>query len=182
MKIARIYISAVLLAVTLVATSCSESGTPVAPDVAQQQPYTDAELLGLLSPTLQRLGLMTCKPLPRATAVATIGKNGGTMQIGPHKFEVPKNALKHNVTIRAVAPSGRYRHVEFQPHGLEFKKSAKLTLSYKNCDLLGSLLPKHIAHTTDNLRILYLLQSVDDVLNQKVTGRIDHFSDYVLAW
>jgi hypothetical protein len=95
---------------------------------------------------------------------------------------VPKNALKQNVTIRAVAPSGKYRHVEFEPHGLKFQKSAKLTIDYKKCDLLGSLLPKHIAYTTDRLQILYLLQSVDDILNQKVTGRVDHFSDYVLAW
>lgn len=185
MKIARIYVSAALLAVTLVATSCSE-GSPVAPEsaapVAQVEPYTDADLLGLLSPTLRRIGLLSCQPLPQATSVATIGRNGGSMQIGPHTFVVPKGALTKNVSIRAVAPTGRVRHIEFEPHGLRFKKSAKLTMSYKGCDLLGSLLPKHIAYTTDNLRILYLLESVDNLLRQQVTGDVDHFSDYAVAW
>ena len=86
------------------------------------------------------------------------------------------------MTITAYAPSGRYNHIEFQPHGLEFDRPASLTMSYANCDVLGSLLPKHIAYTTERFRIIYLLESVDNLLQKKVTGRVDHFSDYVLSW
>lgn len=181
MKNVRVYLSAALLAVTLVLTSCSDS-SPVAPVAAPQEVYTDADLLGLLSPTLKRIGFLQCSPLPAASASARIGRDGGTLRVGPHTLIVPRYALDRTVTITAYAPSGRVNHVEFGPHGLEFDRSAWLTMSYANCDLLGSLLPKHIAYTTDRLRLIYLLQSVDNLLQRKVTGRIDHFSDYVLSW
>ena len=86
------------------------------------------------------------------------------------------------MTITAYAPSSRNNRVEFAPHGLEFDRPASLTMSYANCDVLGSLLPKHIAYVNDRLRILYLLESVDNLLQQRVTGRLDHFSEYALAW
>lgn len=181
MKNVRVYLSAALLAVTVVLTSCSES-SPVAPVAAPQEVYTDADLLGLLSPTLNRIGLLSCRPMPRAEATARIGRAGGTITVGPHKLTIPRNALDRTVTIRAVAPTGRYNHIEFEPHGLEFDKSAALTMSYANCDVLHTLLPKHIAYTTERLQILYLLQSVDNVLQKKVTGKVDHFSDYVIAF
>ncbi len=49
-------------------------------------------------------------------------------------------------------------------------------------DLLGQLLPKRIAYVNNRLTILYLLQSVDNIFTRKVTGRVDHFSEYALAW
>ena len=104
------------------------------------------------------------------------------MHVGPHTFTVPAGALSHNVTITAYAPSDKYNRIEFQPAGLHFSQSASLTMSYANCNLLGILLPKHIAYVDDDLNILYLLQSLDNLGAQKVTGKVDHFSDYVVAW
>ena len=183
MKSARIHVSAVLIALSLALTSCSEGSSPVAPEVAAPpQVQSDAELLGLLSPVLNKVGLLQCRALPEAYATARIGSEGGTLRVGPHTLTIPRGALDRTVTITAYAPSGRYNHIEFQPHGLEFDRPASLTMSYANCDVLGSLLPKHIAYTTERFKILYLLQSVDNLLQKKVTGRVDHFSDYVLAW
>jgi hypothetical protein len=177
MKFRRISLSALLVGASALAIiSCAER-SPLAP--APQNIAPNADLLGGL---LTKTGLIKCSPLPPALAVATIGSSGGTMQIGPHTFTVPAGALSHNVTITAYAPSSEYNQVEFQPEGLQFDKSASLTMSYANCNLLGVLLPKHIAYVDGDLNILYLLQSLDNIGAQKVTGKVDHFSDYVVAW
>jgi len=55
-------------------------------------------------------------------------------------------------------------------------------MSYANCDLLGSIAPKQIAYTTDALGILEYLLSADDLLAQRVTGELHHFSEYAIAW
>jgi len=72
--------------------------------------------------------------------------------------------------------------VKFQPEGLQFKVPAALSMSYANCSLLGKLLPKRIAYTTDNLQILYYLLSLDNLFTKYVTGQVNHFSDYAIAW
>jgi hypothetical protein len=185
MKLNRLYVGAALIAVSLAVTSCSE-GSPTAPEatapVAQEQPFTDAELLGLLQPTLSKVGLMTCSPLQAAYASARIGPNGGALRVGPHTLVVPAGALDRTVTITAYAPRSQYNRVEFTPHGLEFDRPAYLTMSYANCDLLARLVPKRIAYVNDRLTILYLLESVDNIFTKKVTGRVDHFSEYAIAW
>ncbi len=48
--------------------------------------------------------------------------------------------------------------------------------------LSGWSLPKQIVYTTDLLVILETLQSVDNPPSQTVTGQLQHFSDYAIAW
>ena len=82
-----------------------------------------------------------------------------------------------------TAPTGLgVNAVKFQPEGLRFSTPAALTMSYSNCSLLGKLLPKRIAYTDDNLNILSYLLSLDNLLSKNVTGKVNHFSDYVIAW
>ncbi len=88
------------------------------------------------------------------------------------------------MVITAEAPVGTVNSVQLQPEGLQFAQGrpARLTLSYANCPLLGRLLPKRIAYTTDLLEILSYVLSVDDLLNKRVTGALEHFSRYAVAW
>ena len=79
-----------------------------------------------------------------------------------------------------VAP-GTVNAVQFEPAGLQFQQTAYLTLSYANCNLLGSLAPKRIAYTTDALVLEYLL-SADNLFAGHVTGELQHFSEYAIAW
>jgi hypothetical protein len=72
--------------------------------------------------------------------------------------------------------------VRFKPEGLQFERSAALTMSYANCNLLGKLLPKRIAYTTDKLVILEYLLSLDLLNLKTVTGQLNHFSGYAVAW
>jgi hypothetical protein len=87
------------------------------------------------------------------------------------------------VSITMTAPTGLgVNAVKFQPEGLQFTAPAVLSMSYSNCSLLGNLLPKRIAYTDDNLNILSYLLTLDNLLSKRVTGKVNHFSDYVVAW
>ncbi|PYO36115.1 MAG: hypothetical protein DMD71_01275 [Gemmatimonadetes bacterium] len=131
---------------------------------------------------MQATGLLQCTPLPYASTTQVVGPTGGTIQVGPHTLVIPPGALVQNVTITAVAPSATVNSVRFTPQGLHFLAPAALTMSYSNCNLLGKLLPKRIAYTDDNLNILSYLISLDNLLSKKVTGKLDHFSRYAVAW
>ena len=165
----------VCVAVVALLASCSE---PSAPPPA---PSPDA-LFGFPPPPPPAIGLVQCTPLPYDSVTQTIGPDGGVISVGEHTLWIPAGALDTDVTITAVAPSDTLRHVRFQPEGLTFQKSAWLSLSYEGCNLLGSLAPKRIAYTTDVFEILEYLLSFDNPWSQKVTGRVQHFSEYAVAW
>jgi hypothetical protein len=168
-----------VLVAALGLASCSGEEGPAGPS------GTAPELAGsgLLGTSIGS-GLLACDPLPYASVSQTIGPEGGTLVVGPHTFTVPPGALSAPVLITAEAPVGTVNSVVFQPEGLQFAPGnpARLTLSYANCPLLGSLLPKRVAYTNDLLQILSYVLSVDDLLHRKVTGSIEHFSRYAVAW
>ncbi len=171
---------AVLILVLLVAPSCGEPPSSPTVPVAAPVPAPEAGLIGsLLGPT----GLLKCSNLPYASSTRTIGPLGGSISAGPHTLVVPPGALLSPTTITMTAPTGMgVNAVRFQPEGLQFVAPAALTMSYSNCSLLGKLLPKRIAYTDQNLNILYYLLSLDNLLSKYVTGKVNHFSDYVIAW
>jgi hypothetical protein len=92
--------------------------------------------------------------------------------------------LSRSLTITGDIPSDTVNSIRFQPQGLQFVSGhpARLSMSYANCPLLGRLLPKRIAYTTDPLQILQILVSLDDVLVKKVSAQITHFSRYAISW
>ena len=171
---------AVLILVCLVAPSCGEPpSSPATPAVAPV-PAPEAGLIGDL---LAATGLLKCSDLPYASSTRSIGPMGGSISAGPHTLVVPPGALLSPTAITMTAPTGMgVNAVRFQPEGLQFRTPAALTMSYANCNLLGKLLPKRIAYTDDRLNILYYLLSLDNLLAKKVTGKVKHFSDYVIAW
>jgi hypothetical protein len=157
------------------ATACSDH-SPTAPQPAPPS----ADLIGWL---LRTTGLLSCSNLPYASTTQTVGIAGGILSAGPHTLVVPPGALIRRTTITMTLPTGLgVNAVKFQPEGLRFQVPAVLTMSYANCSLLGKLLPKRIAYTTDNLQILYYLLSLDNLLSKYVTGKVNHFSAYAIAW
>jgi CheY-like chemotaxis protein len=141
-----------------------------------------AGLFGLPDLTPPPVGLLQCTPLAYDSVTQTVGPEGGTLAVGPHTLSIPAGALDTAVSITAVAPPDTVNAVRFAPEGLTFQEPVLLTMSYANCDLLGSLLPKRIAYTTDALQILEYLASVDETWTQTVTGQLQHFSEYAIAW
>ena len=182
MKATRFLSSALLVGALLGALSCADR-SPVAVNTTRA-PRSQADLIGVEPPPPpgQLSGVLYCYPLPAATNSATIGPEGGFLQVGPHTLIVPPGALASAVTITATAPSDTVNRVNFQPEGLTFQQPAAVVMSYTNCDLLGYTLPKKIAYTTDLLVILDYLPSLDDSDSQTVRGWIRHFSDYAIAW
>jgi hypothetical protein len=139
-----------------------------------------ADLLGEASKVVGTL--LTCRPLPASTASAVIGSEGGTLRIGPHTLTVPRGALREPTRITATAPSDSVNSVDFQPEGLRFRKNVQITLSYANCGLVASTLPKRVMYVNDDLQILEILVSLDNVLLKKTTGSTDHFSRYAVGY
>lgn len=156
----------------------SDAALPTGPSAGQAPPASPSLLGGALSP------LLSCTPQPYAADTEVVGPAGGTLAIGPHRLVIPAGALNQPVTIIGDAPVGTVVSVRFQPEGLHFNDGhpAWLTLDYSACPLVRNLLPKRIAYTSDQLSILSYLLSVDDLLRWRVTGRVEHFSRYAVAW
>jgi hypothetical protein len=166
------------LVIAVVVSACGDRALPSAPESAAPTPQ--ASLIGNL---LGATGLLSCSALPYASTTQTIGYAGGTIRVGPHTLTVPAGALFSPVAITgALVTGGGVNAVHFEPEGLKFQRSASLTMSYANCNLLGLLLPKRIAYVSDGLSILSYLSSIDNLLASNVTGRVDHFSNYAVAW
>jgi len=173
MKARRLIASVLLLVVALACTDRTPTSVPAAP-------VPDASLIGSL---LGATGLLKCSNLPYASSTKTIGALGGSISAGPHTLVIPPGALLNPTTITMTAPTGLgVNAVKFQPEGLRFIAPAVLTMSYSNCSLLGKLLPKRIAYTDNNLNIISYLLSLDNLFSKNVTGKVNHFSDYVVAW
>jgi len=167
------------LVIVLVVSGCTDRGLMSAPESAAPT-APQASLIGDL---LGATGLLQCSNLSYATATQTIGSEGGRIRIGPHTLTVPAGALSSPVAITAVLVTGLgVNAVHFQPEGLRFERSASLSMSYANCNLLGRLLPKRIAYVGDGLGILSYVLSIDNLFAKQVTGRVDHFSNYAVAW
>jgi hypothetical protein len=176
MKLHRFF-SAVLVAglIAFAAASCGDNLPTATAPAAEPTPLLVGDLLG-------GVGLLRCTPMPAASASKVIGPAGGSIQVGPHVLVIPPGALSQSVTIRAEAPSDYVNSVRLYPEGLRFNSAASLTMSYANCNLLGRLLPKRIAYTTEGLNILSYLLSIDNIFKKNVTGRLEHFSRYAVAW
>lgn len=170
-----------VLALATGLTSCAgvESATgPSEPAVvASNQPQAD---LWLITPLLN--GLLGCNRQQYGFASKVIGPQGGTIRVNDHVLTIPAGALSRNVTITAEAPNDKFASVKFGPEGLRFAKKASLTLDYSHCPLGRLMLLKRVAYTSDNLNILSLLLSTDDILRMRVTAGLDHFSRYAVAW
>src|SRR5260370_23492230 len=175
MKAVRLFIIALLVGGLGLVSACGDH-MPTAPEPSAPS----ASLLGwLLAPT----GLLTCSNLPYDSTTQTIGIGGGSLSVGPHTLIIPPGALSKPTAITMVLPTGLgVNAVKFKPAGLQFRTPAPLTMRYANCSLLGKLLPKRFAYTTDNLQILYYLLSLANLLTKAVTGPVNHFSAYVIAW
>lgn len=182
MKSLRLRIVGAVLGVAILASSCGENSptAPVASITASDS--TQGELLGVVTDLTRSLGLLTCRPMSAAWGAAWVGPAGGTVQVGPHVLRVPAGALDSWVRITGYAASDNVNRVEFWPHGLDFDKPASLTMSYANCDIVSRLLPKKIAYIDDKEKILYTLLSLDNALSSKVTGKVEHFSEYAVSW
>jgi hypothetical protein len=126
------------------------------------------------------LGLLLCQPERYAATVKVVGPQGGVVRVGSHRLEVPPNALRAPTVITAERPTGNAATVRFSPHGLEFERSATLTMDYSHCSDTNRT--KRMVYTDEKLNILEYPISRDDPRNDELEARIDHFSRYAVAY
>ena len=187
------FASLLLFAALLAGTGCANDFTGPSSEAAVRQPADTVEspalflgpllggTLGTVTNTLSAtVSLLTCRSLPYQKASRTIGAEGGTISVGRHRLVVPRGALTRKVTITAEQMPGTSNSVRFSPEGLRFERPAEVTLSYENC--LNLPLPKRIAYTNEGLKILELLLSRDARSSRTVTGPVNHFSRYAVAY
>jgi len=124
--------------------------------------------------------LLRCEPHDYQAAAEIIGPQGGTIKVGEHQLVIPAGALTQEELIVAEAPTSSLVDVSFSPHGLQFLRSARLTLSYKGC-IRPTSSEFMVAYIQGN-QILELPPSVDRKDDDKVDAEIDHFSRYAIAW
>jgi hypothetical protein len=137
------------------------------------------DLLGKVSGTL-----LLCAPQEESTTTKTIGKQGGTINMGTHTLSIPSGALSGNVTISGTVVRGSVNSVRLEPHGLKFAKGkpATLTMSYSNCLLKDLAIAKKVAYTSEGLDLLAILKSLDFASEDKVQTKLNHFSRYAIAY
>jgi hypothetical protein len=177
-----------LLAIALAAvvlTSCADDhAPPTGPAPVAPDPALIGDLLGGVTGTVggvvNSLGLASCNVTTTHSSSAYIGPMGGVLRVGPHRLTVPPKALPNYVRISAVAPSGQYVQIEFEPQGLRFALPTVLTMSYSECSLLSPLRLR-IVYVNDNLQILEVLPTVTSLLTRTASAPVDHFSRYMLA-
>ncbi|HEX2781477.1 MAG TPA: hypothetical protein VHM30_18380, partial [Gemmatimonadaceae bacterium] len=121
-----------------------------------------------------------CEPLPYAADVQIVGPEGALFNVGPHKFYIPRGALKESTVITVELPVSTHAELNFAPHGLHFGTSY-LLLDYHKCEL-GSSRYRNVVYTDDDYNILETPPSYDVRNAYSVWAGINHFSHYVVAY
>ena len=127
-------------------------------------------------------GVASCSTVLVGMIRQTVGPAGGVVALGPARLTIPPGALSAVVTIQAKIPAGYSgNYIQFKPDGLVFQQPASLRMSYSNCSLVNATQLK-VAQVTDGLQIIQYVPSTNDLGGLTVTGQLQHFSNYAVAW
>jgi len=139
--------------------------------------------------------LLSCPDAVQRTTSRTIGRWGGTITVGRHRLTIPAGALSRNVVITATQVAGPHARVEFQPHGLQFARDARLTLDFSACRVPNPKPPISIVYFTTDSAGLHIEEYLNTTWTQggdededdedgvkQVTSPLKHFSGYAVAW
>ena len=131
--------------------------------------------------SLDAVALLRCPPQRYEGKTAIVGPAGGTLWIGDHVLLIPKNALAQEELIVAEAMPTSLVELKFQPEGLLFQQPAKLSLSYKGCEIPTGF-DMRLAYLGTGNEVLELPPSWDWKSYWRILGEIRHFSRYAVAY
>jgi len=127
-------------------------------------------------------GIDSCSTVIVGMIKQTVGPAGGVVALGPARLTIPPGALGAPVTIQAQIPAGYSgNYIQFKPDRVVFNQPATLTISYSNCSLANATQLK-VAQVSDVLQIIQYVPSTNDLDAHTVTGQLQHFSNYAVAW
>lgn len=124
--------------------------------------------------------LLVCSAHDSASASATVGPAGGTIQVGGDRLVVPGGALSTSTLITATVPADTLAEIHFAPHGLHFDKDVILILGTTGCSI-GGTAPSHVVYLDNSGNVLETLDGTFNGGSHTVTTKIHHFSSYAIA-
>ena len=193
MKPNRLPVAVLLLAATAAALSCADygiTGPRAGPDATLA---ARAAAPALKAQAMARKGggggggggsgsVDSCSTVLVGLIRQTVGPAGGVVALGPARLTIPPGALAAPVTIQAQIPAGYSgNYIQFKPDRVVFQQPATLTISYSNCSLANATQLK-VAQVSDVLQIIQYVPSTNDLDAHTVTGQLQHFSNYGVAW
>lgn len=120
-------------------------------------------------------GLQGCTPRDPQVGSAFVGPSGGELVVGSNRLIIPAGALTDTVTISGTSPADGV--IYFEPHGLQFKKSAGLILDTSSCtDVPDVVYINEIGVLSDPILAIY------STWWHTIAAPIDHFSGYAVAF
>jgi hypothetical protein len=164
-------------------TPVAKPTAPTAPVVAPNANLVDVVngLLNVTNGVTTLIGdLLPCAVSTEQWNTASIGPNGGRLNVGPHSLVIPRGALTRQTQITAHAVRGNHVRVEFSPSGLQFSTPATLTLSYGVCAPKNK--PVQVVYLKDDQHVTETEPSKDSRLTKSVAATIKHFSSYAVAY
>jgi hypothetical protein len=180
MKPDRLPFAALLVAATAAALGCADHG------IMGPTPGPDATPVFQVSATAKKGGgggaVTSCSTVLVGMIRQTVGPAGGVVALGPARLTIPPGALSAAVTIQAQIPRGYSgNYIQLRPEQIVFLQPASLTISYSNCSLVNATQLK-VAQVSDGLQIIQYVPSTNDPDAHTVTGQLQHFSNYAVAW
>jgi hypothetical protein len=122
-------------------------------------------------------GLQGCTPRDPQYGTATIGPNGGELDVGPNRVIIPPGALTTTVVVSGTSPADADPTIILEPTGLQFKKPAGLILDASNClDVPDAIYVNEIGVLSDPIPAIY------STWWHTVAVPINHFSGYLVAF
>lgn len=198
-------VSALSLAIALVATGCSDAGVTAPRQVTTQQDALLGGLLGGLTGTIgdvtNTLTGLLIPPVTRNTPLAsdvswtfTVDEDGAVSSNSASGLliVVPPNAVSAPTTITVTALAGEEVAYRFAPHGLQFNRRVYLTQNLRGTSAGGLLslpLLSGAYFGTDDLQlngsglasVLEVIPAFTSLWTRTATFPIEHFSGYILA-
>jgi len=177
--------AALLVAATAAALSCADHGITTSPSIGAPLFQTSATLKkggGGGGGGGGNGGVDSCSTVIVGMIRQTVGRAGGVIALGPARLTIPPGALSAPVTIQAQIPAGYSgNYIQFKPDKVVFNQPASLTISYSNCSLANATQLK-VAQVSDVLQIIQYVPSTNNLDAHTVTGQLQHFSNYAVAW
>jgi hypothetical protein len=110
----------------------------------------------------------------------TIGPSGGVLSFRIGTLIVPQGALSTNTQITARV-DGEELAVEFEPHGLTFRRGHEPTLLINYRNIQRSERTMYIQYVDSSMYLLEELPTLTDKASKIAWAPIEHFSIYCLA-
>jgi hypothetical protein len=118
---------------------------------------------------------LACDIQQDITGRALIGPQGGQLMVGGTVLIVPPGALTDTVTLSGTIAAGNQFQIDFQPHGLQFKKPAGLVFDFTSCASAPD-----VVYLDEQGGILERIAAVFSTWWHTIAAPLDHFSTYAV--